>query len=548
MNRQADAQALRLQLSFCKEKILNQLLRREPPEGCKGTIVDALDSLLPYPGVWEGLELGNWHRYLSLHWDQPIIHFILRHLRPTLDRIIAGVAEARQYFDVRTVRKLALRCPQNPGDAKFIRKSMRDGDLFQGLTNPASRRRILDNILSVEGIIPSLKTLHENMKYFAIGAKILSQHILSEDKAKDQALGFLQRLHWSPPSEAHIDTSTSNYIVINGLDLQLAIKALFLYAIKIFPYVSVERPKKDVRGEKAMEATVDDGFVYMLRRQAQRLGFSSPKIEQGLSGTQPVCCKQFHLSNLQVGTDCKCGKPGLRVFLHLYNNAFLPVLGVADGRKGINPMFVLKDFLDAFFGPDIFAGDAYLEKAKICEPEPGSIVHEGAAEVNMTDAPQPILPIQQQETLSKLTKPGPSRTTRPRIGRGWQPYRRERPLEGRRSLHSEATSKSKGTVDAAHRRVRAAEMSADVPSSTIELANLGAPQRSPVAPPEAELSTGTEVNISPGNNLETTAKASTGPSRTSRHRRTHAWKPYNRERPPKERSHCLGVYLQSCLE
>lgn len=389
-NRQINAQALRLQLSPCKEKILNQLLKREPPEGYQDSIVDALDALLPYPGVWEGLELANWHRYLALHWDEPIIHFLQKHLHATYKKILQGVIEAERYFDIETVRKLALRCPQNKSDALFIQKSMKDGKLFHGLQDQASRTQILNNILSLKVIIPSLKTFHENMKYFAIGAKILREHILSEDDAEEQHRSFEQRLQWSEPPEARVDAGDGNFASVERLGLALATKALFLSAIKIFPYVSHDRPKIDVRGEKVMEPTVDDGFVYLLRKEARRLGFCSTKVEVALAGSQPVCCRQYFVDDPQVGSKWKCGKPGLRAFLHLYKHASLPALGLVEGRKGLLPMFVAKDFLDAFFGPDAFADDGFLEDADISGPSSSSAIQEQLTEVNMEDAPGPI--------------------------------------------------------------------------------------------------------------------------------------------------------------
>jgi hypothetical protein len=51
-----------------------------------------------------------------------------------------------------------------------------------------------------------------------------------------------------------------------------------------------------------MEPTVNDGFVYTLRRQAQRLGFSSPKIEQRLDTKQAVCCRQYSTSDVRVAS------------------------------------------------------------------------------------------------------------------------------------------------------------------------------------------------------------------------------------------------------
>ena len=459
-NRQINAQALRLQLSPCKEKILNQLLKREPPEGYQDSIVDALDALLPYPGVWEGLELANWHRYLALHWDEPIIHFLQKHLHATYEKILQGVIEAERYFDIETVRKLALRCPQNKSDALFIQKSMKDGKLFHGLQDQASRTQILNNILSLKVIIPSLKTFHENMKYFAIGVKILREHILSEDDAEAQHRSFEQRLQWSEPPEARVDAGDGNFASVERLGLALATKALFLSAIKIFPYVSHDRPKIDVRGEKVMEPTVNDGFVYLLCKEARRLGFCSTKVEVALAGDQPVCCRQYFVDDPQVGSKWKCGKPGLRAFLHLYKNASLPALGLVEGRKGLLPMFVAKDFLDAFFGPDAFADDGFLEDADMSGPSSSSAIQEQITEVevDMEDAPGPIsgvphpqIPVTDVGERTSYHHYGRGRTilkTKPSRGEAGEVVTRQRPHQkptghGKRAQESAISRRSR---------------------------------------------------------------------------------------------------------
>ncbi|KAK1980494.1 hypothetical protein LZ30DRAFT_594656, partial [Colletotrichum cereale] len=348
-NRLRTAQELRVQLSPCKEKILNQLLKRQPPNPNSESIVDVLDSLIPYPGLWEGLQIANWHRYLALHCDQQIIHFLKYRLRSTYEHIVKGVADAQQYVDVPTVRCLALRCPSSKIDAAFIEKKMESRELFRGVIDAASRRRILENILSIDIIIPSLKTFHENMKYFAIGAKIIRQHIMPEEHDPKSALQTLpQRLPWSQPSKPTIEAANGKLVQLQDLDSGLALKALFQVALTSFPYLSNDRPKQDVRGE-AVAAGIDAGFVYSLKRRARRLGFSSPKIESGLAGKQPVCRVPFDVPDRQVDAKWKCGKPGLRAFLHLQEHAFLPDLISVNGADGLVPMFVFRDFMDAFF-------------------------------------------------------------------------------------------------------------------------------------------------------------------------------------------------------
>lgn len=348
------AQSYRVELTQCKEKILNQLIQHHLSgitEGCVAarSFIEALDLLLPYPGLLEGLELANWHRYLALHWDEPIVHFLSDHLYSTYELIVEGVAEARKYCDITTVRCLALRCPANKNDAAFIRKKLENGTLFPGLTDQQSRLKILDNILSIKVIIPSLKTFHENMKYFAIGARIIKEHLLDDDLRG--AWNLPEKLSWTLPTNPTIEAA-NGHVPVSNMDQQLALKALFLTAIRSFPYLSYDKPKQDVRGE-ATVANVDPGFVYLLRAEAKRLGLSSSKIEKALTGQEPTP-RSIESRDQEIYCEWKCGKPNLRAFHDLQKHAFLPDLASVHGKDGLVPLFVFRDFMEAFFGNDAF--------------------------------------------------------------------------------------------------------------------------------------------------------------------------------------------------
>ncbi|KDN70497.1 hypothetical protein CSUB01_07942 [Colletotrichum sublineola] len=406
-NQLRTTQELQVQLSPCKEKILNQLLKRRPPDPNSESIIDVLDSLIPYPGLWEGLQIANWHRHLALHCDEQIIHFLKNRLRSTYEHIVKGVPDAQQYVDVPTVRCLALRCPSSKIDAAFIKKKMENRELFRGVTDAASRRQILENILSINIIIPSLKTFHENMKYFAIGAKIIRQHIMPDEHDPKSDLPTLpQRLPWSQPSQPTIEAANGRFLQLQALDSGLALKALFQVALTSFPYLSNDRPKQDARGE-AMAAGVDAGFVYLLQRRARRLGFSSPKIESGLAGKQPVCRVLFDVPDRQVDSKWKCGKPGLRAFLLLQERAFLPDLISVNGADGLVLLFVFRDFMDAFFG----CGDAFMADGPASE--------QPTADVSMVDTDTPTSTITRRSQL----RTAPRRDQR----RRWQPFGAERP-------------------------------------------------------------------------------------------------------------------------
>lgn len=76
------AREWRVHLTSCKEKILNLLLKKKH-------IVRVLDELLPMPGLWPGLQLGNVHKDLALRCDEQIIH----HLRHDLLTKLCGLAQ-----------------------------------------------------------------------------------------------------------------------------------------------------------------------------------------------------------------------------------------------------------------------------------------------------------------------------------------------------------------------------------------------------------------------------------------------------------------------
>jgi len=87
-----EADVFKTRLSESKQVALKQLLKRDE-------ITKAFDALLPFPGLWVGLELGNIQRELALHCDEVSLS-----LSPlTLFSIFAGMDElstTHQYRDV----------------------------------------------------------------------------------------------------------------------------------------------------------------------------------------------------------------------------------------------------------------------------------------------------------------------------------------------------------------------------------------------------------------------------------------------------------------
>ncbi|KAK8043718.1 hypothetical protein PG993_006148 [Apiospora rasikravindrae] len=258
-------------LSTCKRKNLLHLLRQKPlPDKLdKQSIIKSFDLLLPFTGLWDGLELGNIHKHLALHCDEQIIHFI-QHIRRSWNHIFQGLEAFLQ----------------NPSasqhDRELITKAMADGQLFPLITKVQQRKRLLHNILSLTVVIPSIKTFHENMKYFSIGAKIVQEHVgenyVSSRKGPRLTLMRSVLRDWRQPA-GKVENGEGHYYLTEGpMTEQLAYTQLFLSALRHFPRLSNESPRQDRRGE-VMNAKLGKEQLKRFCDGARQLGFGNPKLD-----------------------------------------------------------------------------------------------------------------------------------------------------------------------------------------------------------------------------------------------------------------------------
>lgn len=100
-------------ISKCKEDILTKFLR-------KTEIIQSLNKLLRFPGLWDGLQLGNLHKHRALHCDEEIIHY-LGYVYETWDSITLGVADFANAVDADTVHRLENLFPTYHEDLAAIR-------------------------------------------------------------------------------------------------------------------------------------------------------------------------------------------------------------------------------------------------------------------------------------------------------------------------------------------------------------------------------------------------------------------------------------------
>jgi hypothetical protein len=170
-------EAWTMQLSPNKQGLLSRLLSRKD-------LVNALDGLLPFPGLWNDLHLGSIHEDFAMYCDEEMICY-LRHIRTTWDAVTLGEPDIREALDIQTVENLHLRAP-SAGiiDRHYINQQMdrpsNQSGLFPGVEDRAKRSLIKRALLRLEVLIPTIKAFHENCIYLRIGANILQTLLLDE--------------------------------------------------------------------------------------------------------------------------------------------------------------------------------------------------------------------------------------------------------------------------------------------------------------------------------------------------------------------------------
>lgn len=340
----------RLRLSPSKEISLKGLLKRPK-------IMEALNKLLQFPGLIEGLQLGNIHKHLARHCDEHILRY-LQHILEVWTYIAGGNPEVMESVDPETVEYLQLRTPTtSDSDRRDINRMFADGTLFQNITNPDLREEIRLRILSLNIVIPSLMAFHENMKYLSIGIRILEKYVRLEPENKKDPPTLLQSLagDWQEQTSFYVEVEDGILRPVSNVHptAYLAYKNLLLAAIRYFPLLCGDHPRQDVWGE-TMPTFVERSRVLYLLRLAQFVGFDNEKIRDGLEQTPGQESVLDFEPEAGPMADWRGGIPFTKTFHNLKSDAFLHKLASPPPRGKVpDPSFIFNDFLKAFFDDGI---------------------------------------------------------------------------------------------------------------------------------------------------------------------------------------------------
>jgi hypothetical protein len=343
-------QACKLHLTPCKRVNISSMMNEKNKE-----IVEKFDLLLPFPGQWDGFELGNIRKHMVAR--EALLNYV-HHIYKTWDGMTLGIDIIRQAANVHTVRQLQLRAPSlSSADRDFVIRNMDNKSLFPSLTDCALREAVKAAILEVKGLIPSIKSLHENMNYYVIGIHIIKKHLFQKNLPQKTVYESLRKC-WSAPETIWIERREGEFervSAVDGVDLfQMAYKQLLLFTWRHFPHLSEHQPRR-LPGQEPLGGTVDSSYCLELLRRAQLLGFNFK------AAASPSSLPQFsfdmypHKDLAPAGEVLgrRCGRPWIEQYEQLRTRLFLPNLS-GPHKEGTYPplLYVQADLLNAFLDPE----------------------------------------------------------------------------------------------------------------------------------------------------------------------------------------------------
>ncbi|KAF3763490.1 hypothetical protein M406DRAFT_332004 [Cryphonectria parasitica EP155] len=338
------AKLWRLKLSSYKQKVLGTVERQSG-------LLEKLDQLRAFPGLWNGFQLGNIEKHLKLHTPEEVSHY-LQHVHKTWQLITLDDPTIQKATDFQTVKRLELLAPAIfSADGAEVRRLISDGTLFPSVSAPSVRARIQDAMLQIVGLIPSITTFHQNMMLLSIVAKILRRHIVGD--ARSGSLRSAMMGCWQAPEKMLIEEAENSFYKLHfPPSFDLAYRQVFMSALRHFSRLSVVGPRCE-RGQSMNAAMVDDQYLAQFLRGAWKQGFRSVKIEATLAKLRDCLPPQAKVDpgapSPEKALERRSGRPFSNSAAVLSSSFFLPNTFTAEQSEYPSTIFVLEDFMRSFF-------------------------------------------------------------------------------------------------------------------------------------------------------------------------------------------------------
>ena len=215
--------------------------------------------------------------------NQEILHH-LEHIKEVWHQILHRDNAALQKVDQVTVRALELRAPRySRRDALLLEGQLLSGQIFSAFSR-VEREEIWRDLSSIDGLIPSLFTFFEDLKYLSACADCLKR--LVKLSRRDTIYTALRR-KFPPRDDADdqivIEVAESAFIVREGATadhFDLSYGQLWLAAMRHYREMPTEAGKKwKAKLAKARVEKVDEKVLSESAARADRLGFKSNEIQ-----------------------------------------------------------------------------------------------------------------------------------------------------------------------------------------------------------------------------------------------------------------------------
>ncbi|KAM3074504.1 hypothetical protein ACMFMF_006511 [Clarireedia jacksonii] len=271
----------RARLSPNQDRDLNKLLKRR-------LLIQALDSILPFRGLWSAFHLGSMDIFLSIRCDEEIAHYI-EVIRKTWSKIVSNDATLMEKLDEDTVKSIELRVPAvSRLDAEFVKEQMKTKALFRHTADTVLRRNIEHEVLELDYLIPSIFTLFKDLRFLEPVSKAIRAILPEPDDKKRtlrESLRFLYVASTSDGRSIDIQDSEMSFSTILGSfdsTFDLAIRQLYLCAMRYFTDPSNLSSKKNMNPIRQTINAPKRLLGFRLLNLSRRLGFQTLHIPEAL--------------------------------------------------------------------------------------------------------------------------------------------------------------------------------------------------------------------------------------------------------------------------
>lgn len=217
---------------------------------------------------------------MESHVSQELSHY-LTHILATWETIVGRDCAA--HVDANTVASLQGRSPHScVEDRDYITKIFVSGELFRTVTDQTARRFILDRLLQIKTIIPSIHTFLEDTKFLEPPSKILRVLLPFDYKGTIQE-GLIRAYTLPQDGSFRVQKHENEYMSLKQLPefgFWSAYRQLWLFALRHFPFISDVKPRKSSRGHAVDIGTKTSRECwFLLADLAMKVGFWSPEIQ-----------------------------------------------------------------------------------------------------------------------------------------------------------------------------------------------------------------------------------------------------------------------------